>query len=151
MKEKNIVFVRHAHRDKPFPDQDNGLSEKGLGQVKQLVNDYKRKDLPEGKHFWTSPKKRCVETLEPISHEAKISLKIEKLLDEQQSSEAPKDFSKRIENLMKKAVAVGETIYLCSHGDVIPEAIDFLTGRHVDVAKGEAIQLVFSGCSWELS
>jgi broad specificity phosphatase PhoE len=153
MKEKksySIVFVRHGHRDKPHPDGDNGLSPKGLAQVEDLKKDYKKDRLPPSTHFWSSPKKRCTETLKPLSELAKGDFKIEKLLDEQQRSESSEKFQERIGTLIRKAMLIGETIYLCSHGDVIPEAIDLLTGKSIDISKGQAIPVTLSDGEWSL-
>jgi broad specificity phosphatase PhoE len=62
-----IVFLRHAHRDKPIPDKDNGLSDKGRKQVEDLLKDFKKGKIPKARIFWSSPKIRCQETLEPLS------------------------------------------------------------------------------------
>jgi broad specificity phosphatase PhoE len=145
-----LVFVRHAHRDKPVPDQDNGLSSKGQEQVKDLINAFKKGKLPNASHFWTSPKKRCAETLGPLAETAKANLLIEDLLDEQKRSEDSKQFQKRIEKLLEKAKALHDVVYLCSHGDLIPEAIDLLTGTHVDLYKGEAVIVENDNGEWSL-
>jgi broad specificity phosphatase PhoE len=153
MKEKSensLVFVRHGHRDKPTPDVDNGISPKGLTQVEDLLKDFKKGRLPQSKIFWSSPKKRCVETLGPVAKLAGAPLKVEKLLDEQSSTESTLEFNKRIMELIKKATETGEVVYLCSHGDFIPQAIDFLTGKFVDVSKGQAIQVTKSEGHWDL-
>jgi len=153
MKEKNrphLVFIRHAHRDKPIPDADNGLSQKGREQVEDLVKDYKKEHLPPSQVFWSSPKKRCIETLKPITEQAKARLHIEKLLDEQQGAEGSQKFQERIEALIEKAQTEETTVYLCSHGDLIPEALDMLTGKFIDISKGEAIQVQFKNGEWKL-
>lgn len=147
---KKIVFVRHAHRHKLQTEEDNGLSEKGANQVARLVQLYKEGELPSGHVFWTSPKKRCKETLKPLALQAEASLTIEDLLDEQRSDETSKDFQKRIEKLMKKVSTLDETIYLCSHGDLIPEAINFLSGTSVDLSKGEAVIMTEDDGHWRL-
>ena len=153
MKEKfenQIVFVRHGHRDKPVPDADNGLSEKGRGQVEDLLKAFKKGQLPLSQNFWTSPKKRCVQTLQPLSDMANSPLIIENLLDEQKSGETQKAFQNRIEELLEKAEKLGETVYLCSHGDLIPEAIELMSGRSVDVSKGQALILKQEKGQWKL-
>lgn len=143
-----MVFVRHGHREKL--GADNGLSPKGFTQVEDLLRNFKKGRLPESKNFWSSPKKRCVETLEPLAKLAGATLKVEKLLDEQGAGESTLQFNKRIMELLKKATETGEPVYLCSHGDLIPEAIDFLSGKVVDISKGQAIQLTNSEGHWDL-
>jgi broad specificity phosphatase PhoE len=153
MKEKfntQIVFVRHGHRDKPMPDADNGLSEKGRNQVEDLVKEFKKGTLPKSRFFWTSPKKRCAETLKPLSDEAKAPLVIDELLDEQKSGESQTAFQRRIEKLIEKAEKLDAAVYLCSHGDLIPEAIELLAGKNVDVSKGQAIVLEKVNGKWKL-
>ena len=70
---KSLIILRHAHRNKPFGGLlDNGLSRKGKKQAAQA-----------GKHFLeeygrvkalvlSSPKRRCIETVEPIAEKIKI-------------------------------------------------------------------------------
>ncbi len=145
-----IVFVRHGHRDKPVPDADNGLSSKGQSQVDDLVKALKSGALPQSEYFWTSPKKRCVETLGPLSKAAQCPLQIEPLLDEQHAGENMLRFQERLERLLEKAEKLNSVIYCCSHGDVIPEAIELLTGRSVDISKGQAIIVENQDGKWTL-
>lgn len=63
------ILIRHAHRDTADRAQDNGLSKKGREQAKRLRK-YFEERFPEGEGdlvLVTSPKKRCVETIEPIA------------------------------------------------------------------------------------
>jgi broad specificity phosphatase PhoE len=146
-----IVVVRHAHRHKLEPDEDNGISEKGEEQVKELVESFRQGRLPLAKEFWSSPKKRCVQTLEPMAAVALQKVKIEKLLDEQSHKESSREFGGRIASLVEKLQKASETLYISSHGDVIPEMINEMTGYHVDLRKGQAIVLVKRNNRWELS
>ncbi len=146
----NLVIVRHAHRDTSERRADNGLSEKGRGQARELAEEYRSGDLPGSKIFWTSPKKRCQETLSPIAEVAGLKIRVIPELDEQRENENTREFLERIEKLLKSASAQNETIYLCSHGDFIPHAIEILTGKSVDVSKGQALVLTFSKGRWEM-
>jgi broad specificity phosphatase PhoE len=65
---KRIVFIRHAHRDTEIHSRDNGLSEKGKKQVRQVVRFSRSREL-ENALFLTSPKIRCVETITPVAEE----------------------------------------------------------------------------------
>jgi broad specificity phosphatase PhoE len=148
--DKTIVVVRHAHRDTTDRSADNGLSPKGHEQVKHLVERYKKGDLPKGSHFWTSPKLRCKETLKPLADAASLPLKIEDFLDEQKEGEASKDFSRRVGLLAEKLNSTSETTYISSHGDLIPELIQQITGYWVDLKKAQAVILGRKGERWVL-
>jgi broad specificity phosphatase PhoE len=140
-----IVFIRHAHRDTSDKNRDNGLTDKGRRQVDELVGLFRSGKLPPAKTFWTSPKLRCQETLEPLAKASKTAAVIENLLDERHDDEAAIDFAKRLDRLVEKAhkslTQMGEdgVLYLCSHGDVIPYAMNLFTSHEVDLSKGEAI------------
>lgn len=147
---KNIVFVRHAHRDTYDKSEDNGLSSKGREQVENLVTQFKNSKLPKARLFWSSPKLRCQETLQPLANLNDSQMIIEPLLDEQTSEESHKDFMKRVKQLAKKISALSETIYVCSHGDVLPELVDELTSWYVELRKSQAIVAVESDGQWTL-
>ncbi len=148
----SIVFVRHAHRNTSDRDADNGIDEKGEIQIRELAKSYENGKLPLGEIFWTSPKKRCVETLQPLAKLQKIPLEIKAELDEQSSSEGSREFHNRINRFLEEilAEATVSTIYLCSHGDVLPMLVDSLTGHWVDVKKGRATVCIKKGKSWNL-
>lgn len=145
-----IVFIRHAHRDTSERDIDNGISTKGRDQVKKLIKRYESGKLPPGEVFWTSPKKRCLETLTPVASRAAKVAVVEALLDEQSENEDRQDFSKRITELIEKVSKENQTVYLCSHGDFIPLAIEMLSGNSVDVSKGEAVVLESNDRRWSI-
>jgi len=134
-----LVLVRHAHRDVSDRTLDNGLSDKGREQVEELIDDLENESLPQSQTFWSSPKQRCIETLTPLSEWNEGTFTIEPLLDEQQPHENQKQFIERLQTLVAKAVALKKTLYLCSHGDVLPELANLLVGLHVDLGKGEAV------------
>ncbi|MDZ4677502.1 MAG: phosphoglycerate mutase family protein [Oligoflexia bacterium] len=148
---KTIVVLRHAHRDTTLRSTDNGLSPKGREQVQKLIQTYKKGELPKGVQFWSSPKIRCQETIEPLCQSHDIKLKIEPLLNEQTDTESSKEFNKRIDVLAQKVKSVDDTLYVCSHGDVIPELIQNLTGYSVDLRKAQAAVLLKKGDRWMLA
>ena len=145
-----LVFVRHAHRDVSDRTRDNGLSENGREPVEDLIDDLESGVLPESKLFWSSPKLRCQETLKPMCDWSEGEFKIEPLLDEHQPHESQKQFHDRIESLLERAKSTNQTIYLCSHGDLIPIAVESLVGIQVDLGKGEAIILQNDDGRWEM-
>ncbi|MBI1860916.1 MAG: histidine phosphatase family protein, partial [Deltaproteobacteria bacterium] len=82
---RKLYIVRHGHRDK---DQghlyDNGLSPKGKAQAKALVPLLKPALQGHDVKFLSSPRKRCVETLQPIARALKRGVSIDELLTEQE-------------------------------------------------------------------
>lgn len=139
---RELVIVRHAHRDTSDRDLDNGLSEKGRRQAKQ-ISDYLLKTKLKEALILSSPKARCVETLEPFSKKISETLEIEPLLDEQGSSESQKIFFLRLHQLVELLLESKEkTIVICSHGDVIPSLIKILTGEDADLKKGGLVKIL---------
>ncbi|MBK9295178.1 MAG: histidine phosphatase family protein [Oligoflexia bacterium] len=147
---QTFVFIRHAHRDTSERELDNGIDEKGRVQVEELIKKYKLNELPKADEFWSSPKLRCQETLEPLAKIEKAKLKIVEELDEQTNKESSKEFRKRIFNFLQKLKKAEKVIYLCSHGDWLPEALQELTGMWVDVKKAQAIVCIYDEKGWHL-
>lgn len=143
-----FVFVRHAHRDTSERFLDNGIDDKGKAQVAEVLEKYKSEGLPRSKEFWSSPKLRCQETIEPLAKFEKVKVKIVSDLDEQTDKETSKDFKKRIYKFLDNLKKEKKTIYLCSHGDWLPEALQELTGMWIDVKKAQTIICENSGSGW---
>jgi broad specificity phosphatase PhoE len=130
--DKILIFIRHAHRDKKTGrDQDNGLSATGKKQAQGLTK-YFEKAYPKAKPVvLSSPKRRCVETVEPIARKFDVTIQLSFILDE----------GGKIEQKVKsfdrwwKDQAPDLTI-VCSHGDWLPAALKRLTGVRADMAKG---------------
>lgn len=141
---KTLILLRHAHRDITDREVDNGLSEKGLQQVdrleKELLKEWGLKALRDFL-FFSSPKKRCVETILPLSRHSKKGLQIESRLDEQHHGETYKDFINRIHFALAELTHLDGNLLLCSHGDWIPEATGLLMGQPVALRKAEWVSL----------
>ena len=132
---------------------DNGLSEKGFEQVEKLKKKYLSGELLAGGYFFSSPKKRCIETLQPLSLLTKKNLEIKGGLNEQGTHEDYALFLKRINSFIIECLTFSgssSVLYLCSHGDVIPILIEQLTGKQVSVEKGKALTIAFDGKKWAL-
>ena len=78
---KKLILVRHAHRDTDVRTRDNGLSDKGKDQVKKLIEFGCERLKNEEVAFFTSPKKRCQETIGPVAKEFKKEVIIDERLD----------------------------------------------------------------------
>jgi broad specificity phosphatase PhoE len=133
--EKILVLVRHAHRDTVSKKADNGLSPKGQKQALRLEVELASK-FEEKPLLISSPKKRCIETLEPLAEKLGQEVDIEPLLDEESPNEKSADFLDRIKAFANwwKTQAPKITI-ACSHGDWLPETVGLITGREADFVK----------------
>jgi broad specificity phosphatase PhoE len=141
---KTLVLVRHAHRDTMIHDLDNGLSERGKKQAKEVLKAFhahwkQENDLA----LISSPKRRCIETLDPIAQEVAAKVEISSWLDEQERSESTASFMGRISQFIAwwKEKAPALTI-ACSHGDWLPVCTAELIGTQVSFEKGAWIVLV---------
>lgn len=146
-----LVVVRHAHRETSDRHLDNGLSKKGLEQVEEIVDLYRKSDLPQGHGFYSSPKLRCQQTLRPICEVENKRLHIESMLDEQGPHESQSQYLTRIQNLAQFLNTLEGCNYICSHGDVIPDLINDLSGIPVDLKKGRFLVLVREGTKWRMA
>jgi hypothetical protein len=134
-----IVFVRTAHRDFVEPDADTGLSVLGRDQAQFLLSLYKNGVLPASTNFWCSPKRRAVETLEPLSLATHCHLHVERLLDARGVFETEKALRSRIRIIMTRAAAYDDLIYLCTHGEILAVATEILSGTRIEIPHGQTI------------
>lgn len=129
-----LVIIRHAHRNKRY--LDNGLSQKGKKQTVALMKYfrimYKKKNIT----ILSSPKRRCVETVEPLSQLQKKAIVITKDLDE--GGSLARNVSRFFRAWKKKT---SELTVICSHGDWISQALRAWTGASVELSKGGLIEL----------
>ena len=133
---KTLILVRHAHRNTEDRSKDNGLSEKGQLQVKKLTKFAKRRLVGTQVTFLTSPKKRCIETLLPLTKELGVKLVIDDRLDEHGRLENQALFTARIEEFMDHWKFDSEgVLVVCTHGDWIPVMIEKLTGSKTGLKK----------------
>ena len=153
-----LIILRHAHRDTSQGNhQDNGLSEKGWGQAKKIrkyyektLNHPKRKGAPQvapqvAPMILSSPKIRCIETVEKLAKSAKTEIQISELLDE------GGDLLGKTLKLSRELLETTHPLtILCSHGDVIPILLHRLTGSEIFLSKGGWIQLERLGGQYHL-
>src|SRR5579885_2972900 len=133
-----LIVVRHAHRDKSEgKDTDNGLSSKGKKQASKLLEHYKKEfGKLESVKILSSPKKRCVETVQPIAELMKTKVHTSGLLDE--GPELEDRARKFLADWKREGSGV---CIICSHGDWIPLFLELATGVPTDLAKGGWAQL----------
>jgi len=136
---KTIVIIRHAHRDfYENREQDNGLSPKGRRQVRKLFDFYfKRFPDMDKPLLWSSPKRRCKETLLPLASKLEQRLLEKEELDEQGPKENAKEFNARVGRTLKELKSSkSPLIILCSHGDWIPVFLKKACGLKLKLKKG---------------
>lgn len=131
--DKTLILIRHAHRDTDNPAQDNGLSDKGRKQVKQMLQfaggHFDPKNILKYANFLSSPKKRCVETIMPLAEEFGAKVKIEPAIGEGCTEAKLEAF---IESWKRDGAAL---TVACSHGDVIPMLVEKLVGTMIGIRK----------------
>jgi broad specificity phosphatase PhoE len=133
-KPPRLVLVRHAHRDTSQGRlRDNGLSAKGWRQADKFAA-WAVESLPlDRTALASSPKLRCLETLEPLSR----PIRRWESLGEQRFRESDAAFRKRVASALQAALRNNaKAVVLCSHGDWLPVAAEVLTGRPLDWKKG---------------
>lgn len=115
-----VFLVRHAkagsRTDWHDDDMIRPLSKKGWTQARALVDRFALHQPPA---LLSSPYLRCVQTLEPLSESIGQPVQIHEALTEGAS----------FENTLALLKSVADNTVLCSHGDVIPAAIDALLRR----------------------
>lgn len=135
---KTLILIRHAHRDTSSGrNRDNGLSVKGKKQRAKLTSYFLRHYNGEKVALFSSPSKRCVQTLKEIASATNISIKPLKELSECTTKESAAQFKCRLVKGLEKSLGYKpDLIVLCSHGDWIPLAAKFLCGIKIELSKG---------------
>lgn len=154
MPARKLILVRHAHRETKDRRLDNSLSEKGWKQEALLrAHFFERcKNIPPKElDFQSSPKTRCVETIEALSKCLEKKLHIENLLTERQADEDSKAFQSRIDQFIDKFKSSEALIvFACSHGDLIPEIVRTTADIHLHIGKAGWVELSLEKNKWKI-
>ncbi len=139
---KSLVLIRHAHRYTTLGrDLDNGLSIKGKKQRKRIARYFFKYHKEKTFLLFSSPSKRCVQTLASISRKSQKTIELDPQLGEQLPDESFQDFKKRIAVFLDTLQKKEEEMFLvCSHGDWIPVATSMLCGLEIQLNKGGWIE-----------
>jgi 8-oxo-dGTP pyrophosphatase MutT (NUDIX family)/broad specificity phosphatase PhoE len=125
-----VYLVRHGHAGEKSAwigdDRLRPLSPTGEAQAQDLVPLLRFTGI---QHLISSPHLRCVQTLEPLASE--LGLKIE---EHPGLAEGAPD--EMLDALLEGAN--GQTVVLCSHGDVIPRVLDRLSAEGVEIVGDDA-------------
>ena len=119
-----IYLVRHAKAGSRSAwigdDRDRPLVDNGWEQAQALAT---RLSVLNPSVLWSSPHLRCQQTLQPLGKVCGLEIVIDSRLKE--------------ESPLEKSLAVlddaPDNAVLCSHGDVIPDAVNGLIRRGMDV------------------
>lgn len=145
---KTLVLIRHAHRDTTYRAADNGLSDKGKKQAASLLK-YYLKAFPAEEcealpRIFSSPKRRCTETVAPIAKEAGVRVEVSDEFVEQRPDEDQAAFRRRAQRFIDKWIADKSTglTLVCSHGDWLPAVLEAATGARAELKKGAWAEVV---------
>jgi len=142
---RTLLIVRHAHRELVNRAHDNGLSAKGQEQAQKFMRYFLKNFSSQIPLLESSPRLRSQDTLEPLSMQLKIPIKINLLLEEQ-SADSEKSFVNRIEAFLKQwENAQSRLVVACSHGDWIPIFLKKAVGEAFDLKKGAMARLELKG------
>jgi broad specificity phosphatase PhoE len=147
---KTLIIIRHAHRNKASKspingdrETDNGLSAKGIKQAEVAAKFYKKRFGKTRAKLLSSPKKRCIETLTPLSRLLRAEIEVDASLDEAQRVE---DLQKGIARFTRRWAASSDPLtVISSHGDWIPEYLRAITGQPIELDKGGWVQIESDG------
>jgi 8-oxo-(d)GTP phosphatase len=129
---KTLVIIRHAHRDLRDRSADNGLSKKGRSQAREVKRFYRERFGSKPALLLSSPKRRCVETLEPLAKMLGGSIRIEDLLKEGEKGRRVKPGG----FLFWWRDRAPCRVVACSHGDWIPAFLKRALGADISLKKG---------------
>lgn len=136
-----LLVVRHAHRDTTDRKLDNGLSSKGKAQAKKIKEYIDQHFVVDRFSIFSSPKLRCIETVEPLGEPEAIDE-----LDEMQRSETQADFENRVREFCRWWLTEGpEGLVICSHGDWIPVFLKLVSGEEASLKKGGLAEIRSDG------
>ena len=114
-----VLLVRHACAGErgawPGTDDQRPLDEKGRAQALALVPLLRSYDPAR---ICSSPATRCIQTVAPTAEALGVELEVVDALYEGDSADAI---------ALVRSLAGGETVVLCSHGDVVPDVLDALS------------------------
>jgi 8-oxo-dGTP diphosphatase len=121
-----IYFVRHAKAGSRSAwigdDRDRPLVDNGWEQARELAT---RLSVLNPSVLWSSPYLRCQQTLQPLGELCGLDVVVDSRLEE--------------ESPLEKSLAIlddaPDNAVLCSHGDVIPDAVNGLIRRGMDVGE----------------
>ena len=143
---KKLILVRHAHRNtKAGRMLDNGLSVKGKKQLSSIKKFILKKLKVKKAVLYSSPKKRCIQTIKPLENKVKSKIIVLSSLNE------GGNLSKKIRNFLSRAKnCKSDTVIVSTHGDWIPYFIARKLKRDILIKKGGIAVLSFKAGQFSL-
>jgi 8-oxo-dGTP diphosphatase len=121
----SLYVVRHAHAgtrgDWDGPDDERPLSERGWRQARALATSLA--DVGAAR-LVSSPYRRCVQTLEPLAGALGLVVETDERLAEGTGASPSLALAEELR---------AETAVVCSHGDVIPDLLEALVHRGLEL------------------
>lgn len=117
----DLILLRHGEKE-PF-GSDPFLSPRGQEQARRLPSELDAVPAETVLTLIASPKKRAIETLQPLAQAWNTTLRIQEDLDERRFTESAEGFSARVRRFiatLDEAAPQSITV-LCSHLDWIEE------------------------------
>jgi len=140
-----LILVRHANRDTSDPHLDNGLNEEGKTQAKALAEQLRSVTGLESPKLISSPRARCIETLEPIKRLTRQPIQIDPRMLEERPDEGAVAFKYRIQEFLKEWYRHSEgTTIVCSHADWLSYALKLLVGARGSFKKAAWVEIGIS-------
>lgn len=153
MKTRSLFLIRHAHRETFDYQTDNGLSEKGLAQAERLKA-YFLPIIGEINQFelLSSPRLRCIQTLNPVGQSLETSVRVNPLLEEKRAGENHSEFSERIQKFFNEwENSECDCSLACSHGDWIPTALDKIFDVDTHIKKAGFVEITYKDFQYQLA
>jgi len=120
-----LYVVRHAHAgtrgEWDGPDEERPLSERGRRQARALVETLAEAGVTR---LVSSPYRRCIQTLEPLAEVSGLAVVVDDRLAEGTGFAPAMDLAEELSS---------EPAVLCSHGDVIPDLLEALVRRGLEL------------------
>jgi 8-oxo-dGTP diphosphatase len=117
-----VLLVRHAkagqRRAWKGDDRDRPLSPAGRKQADGLIKQLGGYRITK---IVSSPYKRCKETIEPLANRLDLPVEEAEVLGEGSTGEAVLDLVAQMQG--------DDVVVLCTHGDVLPDALDAAARR----------------------
>jgi broad specificity phosphatase PhoE len=114
-----LILLRHGDRSPGFSDVP--LSEKGHAQARELTQ---KKELLNSTQVYCSPKRRALQTIEPLMTVLGKKAEVTNDLDQMRHIESPTDFLNRIQRFIDTLPKnSSEIVLLCSHSDWLQQAV----------------------------
>lgn len=141
---KILILLRHAEQDRSNPSlHGNGsLSSRGKTQALTTARELHSKLGKRPLALFSSPKKRCLETIEVFAELSKQVYTVAENLEECRKGESIHHFIGRIRNFIEDwKKSSNEITIACSHSDWIPEAVRMLVPMDFSVKHAAYIEV----------